>query len=42
MLGGDGLTISFNGMVTEMVITDELTDFKKYRMSNSTKLAANM
>lgn len=42
MLVRAGLTISFNGIMTETVITDEVNDFKKHRKRNRTKLAPNM
>lgn len=42
MLGRADLTVSFNGIVTETVITDELIGFKKHRKRKSTKLAPNM
>lgn len=42
MLGRADLTVSFNGIVTEMVITDELIGFKKHRKRKSRKLAPNV
>lgn len=42
MLGRADLTVSFNGFVREMLITDEVIGFQKQRKRNSTKLAPSV
>lgn len=42
MLGRADLTVSFNGIMMELVITDELIGLQKHRKRKSTKLAPSV